>query len=329
MSLRIGDHNETVRQWRIIMSKRFAGYARVCGELPTDTDQFGPRAASWQKEYERRIGEPQDGVVSDDNLRALGIPVPRNTRPVFFTVHGTGVADPLAPGLPADTARAVLDLCDWQPIGNYPAAAFPMWPSITKGQAELQYQAGGGDDGRWKDRDIWLAGYSQGAIVVGQFLKHDVMDPNGAYHYLLPRIKKVVFWGNPMRQKGIVAFDQWIHEVADADSHGILDDRLEGLENAPFQVRDYGQRKDIYACNHDTDTDEYKRSICKIIMRATDFWNGPDSIVHQLIELGQRPLQEGIAMAQAIWQAGGFFTALGINSPHAYNMYPAIDFLRA
>jgi hypothetical protein len=329
MGIKLGDRNETVRLWRIIMAKRFSGYSRVVGDLPIDTDEFGPRAQSWQAEYERRIGERVDGIVSDENLRALGIPVPRNTRPVLFTVHGTGQPVPDGPGLPADTARAVLDIYDWQPIGNYPATPFPMWPSITKGQAELQYQAGGGDGGRWKDRDIALAGYSQGAVVVGQFLKHDVMDPKGAYHHLLPRIKKVVFWGNPMREEGVQDFDNWIHDAAPADSHGILEDRLEGLKNAPFQVRDFAHKKDMYSCNFDNDTDEYKRAICKIVMRATDFWNGPDSVVHQLIELATRPLQEGIAIAMSMIQAGGFFTATGIHSPHAYNMFPAVDFLRA
>ena len=74
MPLRIGDRNESVRRWREVMAKRFAGYARTRGALPTDTDEFGPRAQSWQLEYEIRTGQPQDGVVSDDDLRALGVP---------------------------------------------------------------------------------------------------------------------------------------------------------------------------------------------------------------------------------------------------------------
>lgn len=317
MALKLGDRSDTVRQWRTVMARRFAGYARIRGALPP-TDEFGLRAKAWQQEYEIRTGQPVDGIVSDNDLRALGIAV-ASTR-WLFTVHGTGQPDPLGPGLPADTARAVLDKYTWQPVGNYPAAAFPMWPSITAGVAELRAQITG------KPGEINLAGYSQGAVVVGQVLKHDIMNPQGVLHHRLPDVRKVIFWGNPMRQAGIQADDHWIHEIAPADSHGILtEDLLTGMESAPFEVRDYAHKGDMYACNRDTDTDEYKRAIAKIIMRADDFWEGPDSVVSQLVELGQRPLEEGIAMALAIGQAGAFFAS----TAHGYNIGPAIDFLRS
>lgn len=320
MGLQLGDRNDTVRRWRTVMSKRFAGYERLLGPLPADTDLFGSRAVAWQREYEVRTGQPADGVVSDNDLRALGIPLPG--RRWLFTVHGTGQPDPLGPGLPADTARAVLDLYAWQPIGNYPAATWPMWPSIEKGVTELVAQI--------KDRvgpadTLSLAGYSQGAVVTGQVLKHHIMDPAGDLHGHLGRVRKVVFWGNPMRQRGIQAFDEWIHPLAPADTHGILtEDLLEGLDTAPFETRDYAHKGDMYACNTDDQAAEYKRAIAKIVMRATDIWNGPDSLVSQLKELGQRPFQEAFAMALAIGQAGAFFTS----TEHGYNIGPAIDFLR-
>lgn len=327
MSIRQGDKNELVRKWRSTMNARFGPlYTRARGPMPSDTNEFGPRARSWQQEYQLRTKQFPDGVVSDNDLRALGLSTtvpnpPASSRQVLLTVHGTGQPDPMGPGLPADTARAVLDKYDWQGIGNYSAAAFPMWPSVLEGVAELNAQID-----RYPGRPINLAGYSQGAIVVGQVLKHDIMNPRGRLHHRLGDVRKVVFWGNPMRQQGIADFDEWIHPIAPADSHGILtEDLLEGLEDAPFQVRDYAHAGDMYACNKDNDTDEYKRAICKIIMRATDFFNGPDSVVSQLTELGQRPLQEGIAMAMAMIQALQFF----MGSAHGYNIGPAIEFLRA
>lgn len=318
MPLSLGDRNETVREWRRVMAKRFAGYARTCGELPQDTDEYGPRARAWQWEYERRTGQPIDGIVSDDDLRSLGIAVVE--KPWLFTVHGTGQPDPLGPGIPADVAREVLDLYRWQPIGNYSASAFPMWPSIMQAYNELVLQINS------KLGKINLAGYSQGAVAVAMVLKHEIMDPNGSLHHRLGDVQKVVFWGNPMRQKGIAHFDEWIYEIAPPESHGIVAwDLLEGLEDAPFEVRDYAHRKDMYACNFDNDKDEYKRAICKIVFKATDWFDGPDSIVHQLIELGTRPLQEGLAMAQAMIDALTFFSNL---NPHNYNWEPAVRFLR-
>ena len=95
MPLRLGDRNESVRTWRRIMNARFGGlyiYTRLHGELPTDTDQFGPRAVLWQKEYEARTQQEPDGVVSDNDLRALGILIPPVVDPkcVVFSINGAG-----------------------------------------------------------------------------------------------------------------------------------------------------------------------------------------------------------------------------------------------
>lgn len=324
MPLRLGDRNESVRRWRVVMAARFAGYARTRGPLPTDTDEFGPRARDWQLEYEIRTGQPQDGVVSDDDLRALGVPIPVDRRPWLFTVHGTGQPDPVGEGLPANTAREVLDLYRWQPIGNYPAATFPMWNSIIQGVEELVKQMLEKLDAP-DAPDAALAGYSQGAVVVAYVLKHEVINPKGRLHKFLGRIKKVVFWGNPMRQQGIAAFDEWIHPLAAPDTHGILDDRLEGLENMPFEVRDYAHDDDMYAAIRDSQKDEYKIAIAKIVMLATGWYSGENSIFSQLKELGFNPFTEIPAMFGAIVDAIKFFTG----TAHGYNIYPAVAFLRS
>ncbi|QJD52479.1 lysin B [Mycobacterium phage AN9] len=246
--------------------------------------------------------------------------------PWLFTVHGTGQPDPLRPGLPADTARRVLDIYRWQPIGNYPARAFPnMWDSVLAGAAELTLQIEQKLDAD-PYADFAMAGYSQGAMVVAYVLKHEIMNPQGRLNRFLLRLRKVVFWGNPMRQRGIAHSDEWIHEVAPPESHGIYtDDLLEGLESAPFEVRDYAHRGDMYACNFDTDVDEFKRAICKIVMRANDWFVGEDSVWSQLMELKKRPLFEMFAMAKAIVQAIKFFAG----SAHDYNIEPAVRFLRS
>ncbi|BBC53814.1 putative lysin B [Mycobacterium phage PP] len=243
----------------------------------------------------------------------------------LFTVHGTGMPDPFGPGLPADTARDVLDIYTWQPIGNYPAAAFPMWDSIMAGAGELRTQIAS------KPGEINLAGYSQGAVVVGQVLKHDIMSPSGSLHHRLGDVRKVVLWGNPMRQQGIAHSDEWVHPVAPPNTMGILEDRLEGLEHAPFEVRDYAHEGDMYASIKDDDMHEYQVAVGRIVMKAMrGMFGGPDSIVAQLMELGQRPLVEGIAMAWAIIDAISFFAgATGLEWAHNYNRHPAVAFLRS
>ncbi|MGB0972701.1 MAG: hypothetical protein ACPGVG_17350 [Mycobacterium sp.] len=323
--IRLWDANPTVKLWRRVMAARFAGYARDLGPLPGDTDVFGPRAQSWQKEYQRRTGQATTGTVSDQDLIGLGISPVSDARemPWLFTVHGTGMADPLGPGLPADTARDVLDKYRWQPIGNYPAQAFPMQGSIDLGYEELVLQID--LNLRGNSADFSMAGYSQGAVVVARVLKYEIQSPAGRLHKYLHRLKKVVFWGNPMRQKDIAHFDHWKYPVAGVGTHGIMADRLEGLESAPFEVRDYAHEGDMYSCITDSDADEWKVMIQRLIFSVTDFFGGEDSLVAQLMEWGERPFSETIAAASAGIDAIRFFTNL---DQHNYNRFPAVEFLR-
>lgn len=316
--IRLGSHGELVERWQATMLIRFRSYALASNGGPLKIDgYYGYDDQAVQREYQRRIGAPQDGIVHQGDLEALKL-VPAH-KGWLFTVQGTAVPDPFGPGLPADTARDCLDLYNWQPIGNYPARAFPMWGSIMDGYNELTSQI------RQKPGRINAAGYSQGAVVVSLVLKHEIMDPKGSLHHRLHDVRKIVLWGNPCRQKDFAHFDHWIHPIAGPGSGGILaDERLYDLESQPFQVRDYAHDGDMYATNYDNDRDEYKRAIAKIIMRATDWFGGEDSVFSQLKELGMRPLEEGIAMAKAIIDAGRFFT----NTAHGYNRYPALDWLR-
>lgn len=326
MTIRVGSSGPDVTKWQKTMLARFRSYALAADGGPLRADgYYGNDDAAVQREYERRTRQPQDGVVSDDDLRELGIsPGPRsNTLPWLFTVHGTGMADPLGPGLPADTARDVLDKYRWQPIGNYPAAAFPMQPSIDLGYNELVLQierrlAGNNDS-------FAMAGYSQGAVVVARVLKYEILAPTGRLHKYLGRLKKVVFWGNPMRQKNLAHWDNWKYEVAPADTGGIMEDRLENLEDYDFEVRDYAHKGDMYACLKDGEAGEWKIAIQRLIFSVGSFFGGENSLVSQLLELFQRPLAETIAGAQAGVEAIMFFTNL---DQHNYNRFPAVEFLR-
>lgn len=139
MPLRLNDRNESVRTWRKVMNARFGGlYTRLRGPLPTDTDQFGPRAVEWQKEYQIRTKQPVvDGVVSDHDLRELGIAVPPVVEPVcvVFSINGAGSTYDM--GYPYDILQT-LDgsKCFRQPIG-YNTAPFPMNTGVKDGIGEF------------------------------------------------------------------------------------------------------------------------------------------------------------------------------------------------
>lgn len=138
MPLRLNDANESVRTWRAIMNARFGGlYTRLHGPLPEDTDKFGPRAVEWQKEYESRTQQVQDGVVSDADLTALGIAILPVVEPVcvMFSINGAGSTWNM--GYPFDIGETLdKSKCWHQPIG-YNTAPFLMSKGVADGQREF------------------------------------------------------------------------------------------------------------------------------------------------------------------------------------------------
>lgn len=139
MPLQLGDKNESVRLWRHVMNVRFGGlYTRLHGPL-SDTDEYGPRAVSWQQEYERRTNQLVDGIVSDGDLAYLGItapPIPTSGQVcVGLTIGGAGSA--WNNGYQWDLGEA-LDKrrCLHQGIG-FNTNPFPMNTGVQDGVAEV------------------------------------------------------------------------------------------------------------------------------------------------------------------------------------------------
>lgn len=232
MPLRLGDRNESVRTWRHIMNIRFGPlYTRLHGPLPEDTNEFGPRAVSWQKEYELRTSQIMDGEVSDDDLFALGIAIPAVPGSgqvcVGITIGGAGSA--FNNGYQWDLGE-MLDKtrCYHQPIG-FDTNPFPMNKGVKDGVTELVRQLNlprpqfGGQNCTTIPWFVPLA-YSMGSIVWMTVLMRILFGD-------LQKFKATYMgsnsFGNPMRQKehglpgGIlvegegIAWTKAIHDVPD------------------------------------------------------------------------------------------------------------------
>lgn len=144
-------------------------------------------------------------------------------KPLFISVNGTGVPDPWGPGFSGDIGRALTDPWRdpiaaqcwgsyftakyvWQPIG-YPAAVFPMTPSVNTGvlevsrQVTLYEQNGICPPGT----PLAISGYSQGALVTNLFWRDFVLSPTGIHHNRLKDLAAggIVNFGDPMRTPGI------------------------------------------------------------------------------------------------------------------------------
>lgn len=141
------------------------------------------------------------------------------SRHVVLTVAGTG-SDMFNTGSPqpalvgSSLAAAQPDRYFWQPVGDYPAATFPMGPSVTAGVQSLIYLTTGETypgftitpGQTYRDSSLVLLGYSQGAMVVVQFIQwcyqFNRMD-------ILSRIVCVAVWGNPQRLQGWASGNQF------------------------------------------------------------------------------------------------------------------------
>ena len=152
MPIRRGDKNETVRLWRATMFARFGGdtglYARVHGVLPQDTNEYGPRAIAWNKEWQFRVGKASSfdtasEEVSDDDLRALGIAVPPLPPPafrsIFFSINGAGSTWNMGYGF--DIGEEVKKRGDvyHQPIG-YDTRPVPMDRGVDDGEEKFVFE---------------------------------------------------------------------------------------------------------------------------------------------------------------------------------------------
>lgn len=269
-----------------------------------------------------------DGVLDYATQLALGTIDQPHSQVVgtLFTVHGTGMPDPLGPGYPADVARAVLDVWHWQPIGNWPAAAFPMGPSVQAGIAELKLQI------RNRPGKFALAGYSQGAIITSLVAKHSIFDPRGELHDRKDDLIASVTWGNPCRQLG-VANGNKASGLPIPEGRGISDDRL---EETPSWWFDYAHGancqfgRDIYTDTPDTDAGENMTAIYKVVQNISGFM-GPNGLLEQIGEWMGNPGAELPAIFEAIYYGGQFVASqpFATYAHCSYDLAPAIGYLRS
>lgn len=313
-----------------VLRKKFS-YAKSLDETPFFDWTLEAVLKQYQAAKNATGYQPQlrtDGVLDYATQVALGTVDPPQPKlaGTLFTVHGTGMADPLGPGYPADVARAVLDVWHWQPIGNYPAQAFPMGPSVQQGIAELKLQI------RNHPGKFALAGYSQGAIVTSMTAKHAIFDPRGELHDRKDDLIASVTWGNPCRELR-KANGNATSGVPIPEGRGISDDRLENTPDWWFDYAHGGNSpfgRDIYTDTPDDDAGENMTAIYKIVQDMSGFI-GPNSLLEQLGEWMQNPVVELPAVFQAIYYGGQFVTSQPFATyAHCnYQLEPAIAYLRS
>lgn len=307
------------------MLKRKFSYAAQLN----DDEFFGWDLQRVLAEYQRKKGNLRtDGVLDYATQKALGTiaPKPPSMVGTLFCCQGTGAT--MWQGYPADVGLAVQDVWHFQPVGDWPAKAFPMGPSVELGRASLKKLI------RNRPGKIALAGYSQGAMVTAMTFRHDILNPRGELHDRLPDIVASVTWGNPCREKGVANGNRQMG-IPIPEGRGIAD-AADRLVDTPAWWYDYahgansGQGRDIYTDTPDDDTGENMTAIYRAVQRLSGLL-GPDSLAEQIAEMVKRPVSEIPAALRAIYFGGQFITARPFaTAPHCtYSIQPAIDYLRS
>lgn len=211
--IRLGSQGPLVSQWQHTMLRRYRAYALAADGGPLRVDgYYGYDDRDVQREYQRRTGQFVDGVVSEDDLRALGITAPAPT-PRHLAVVFRGTGGVIGQDYVSQVCQAAADLVE---------EVNPNWPAtmggIPVGQArnirapsmQKAVQIGFDDArriiteaiGRNPARKVVIGGYSAGAVVAAKvrqwllethpdnylcsFSFGDPTRPFGASYYLGP-----------------------------------------------------------------------------------------------------------------------------------------------
>jgi hypothetical protein len=253
----------------------------------------------------------------------------------LFTVNGTGVPDPFGPGFPADVARALNKVADgmwvWQPVG-YPAAVFPMGPSVKAGCQELRTQIN-----RYAGK-IVLSGYSQGALVVDKVWRDDILNPGGVLHHRKDDVVAIINFGDPMRCPGIANGNKFAGQPVPQKLKGYTTGGIAGPgnlteEQTPDFLLSFANDGDLYASaptgddpwHHETEVGHDERIIFDIVQDTTA--ESVLAIAEEAAELLAKPLVQVLPLVQAII-SGMVFASQGTNAPHwTYDAGPAVRYL--
>lgn len=327
----VGMSGPTVKTAKEILKRKYKSYA---GNLD-DTEVFGTDLQMVLAEYQgRRNAEGWtpalrlDGVLDYNTQDSLGMishaAAPKKV--VVFTVQGAGVD--MWTGPPADTARAILDLIEWQPIGNYPAAQFPMTPSVNDGIRELRVQIRKWATAR-PDIKMALVGYSEGSLVTGSVWKHDIEPEGGMLHDLKDRFVVGVTWGFPARELGKAngnVYAGWPVPTG----QGIVDDRLVGTPDYWYDFAHGANSqwgRDLYTDTPADATGKDETAIWHIVASVDFFSQG--SLIPLLITALGKPESAILPILTAVLQAGMFFVVKGLTPHTDYDITPAVNLLRS
>lgn len=253
----------------------------------------------------------------------------------LFTINGMGVGWDFGPQ--ADIARWLTTYTPywrWDAI-QYNASPFPMGMYVDQAVAGLENQIALALDPNGVDEMAWII-YSQGAIA-GCRVYNRMKAGTSPVSWALDRLKVVVTYGNPCREKGKANGNKYAGwDMPDATSRGIAPAN-QRVVDTPDWWYDFAHRGDIYTDTPDGDVPgdlnnlvgQDMTMIYNIVQDPKFLIMGQDSALEQVMQIMESPLKEIPAAAIAIFHGIGFLAAPGGPTfPHInYDVGPAIRLL--
>jgi len=206
----------------------------------------------------------------------------------------------------------------WQGV-SYPAATFPMGPSVKAGVEELVRLI------TEKPGTFAIMGYSQGAIVTCKVWRDEIMNPAGRLHDRKHDIFGHVTFGNPLRCPGYANGNPLAGLPPPANEFGTLTGGIAGPDDlTPWQTMpwhiDFAHDGDLFTTcptgpdpwSNEMPAGEHETSIYKLVQGEIA---GHQSILQQVGEILTDPLDEAVPLVLAMIDA---FTFLAHNT-HGYD----------
>lgn len=320
------DKDNTVRRFRAYARAMFRSYA---GHL-ADNNKFDEELDAMVREMQRRYLEAGKLVVGLYIPGVLDLPTQevcgfrkKGTKilPLIFTVEGH--MSNMFFGPVASNAETLQNqgVCYWKPIW-YANGDLPF--NNKSGINELLNQVGSlriagpeinGVQVWWDFGPTvpWgIEGFSQGAMIVSEFMEQHVLPENGRLHWRLATFKRGLALGNPRREYGVCA--PWADNPPESNTQGIMGD-LKGkgtfvTTGTALQGRwaENANDDDMFAENTRDSKGMDKTAIAKIITENSWF-GGEAALMARLLALLGNPVGEGLAAALALISAIRFLAA--------------------
>lgn len=247
----------------------------------------------------------------------------------FISINGTGSPDPFGGGF-SGAIGAALDPRKfyWQPTG-YPAAVFPMGPSVDAGvQAVI-------DNINAHPGTFFLSGYSQGAIVVDKVWRDHIL--NGELNHRLNDMVGIVNFGDPLRCPGIANGNAFAGDPLPKNLDGVVTGGIAGPDcltpaQTPEILLSFAHDGDLYASapigtdpwHSEAPAGQIETLIYNVVQNATG--GNVLAIAEEVLKVVTNPLSEIVPLVEAILN-GGMFAVNGAAAHTSYTIDAALQWV--